>query len=167
MLTVVIGGAGVAVGSGWQGTVAYVNLGCYYIIGLPLGIVLGWVFHWGVSVIFSFLTQPTYSCGYRVWAHYLAFCHSSLLLMGPNMIFLKKIKLYMISHSLCHLLFYLFCFGIIHLRKEMISTKVCTTVYYFLVSLIFNHIFLLQIYIYIYYFLFYFCLRFFLVNFIC
>ncbi|KAF3445964.1 hypothetical protein FNV43_RR11141 [Rhamnella rubrinervis] len=45
--------SGVAVGSGWQGTVAYINLGCYYIIGLPLGIVLGWVFHWGVSGIWG------------------------------------------------------------------------------------------------------------------
>ncbi|KAJ7969901.1 Protein DETOXIFICATION [Quillaja saponaria] len=32
--------AGVAIGSGWQVTVAYVNLGCYYIFGLPLGILL-------------------------------------------------------------------------------------------------------------------------------
>uniref|UniRef100_A0A9I9CSB6 Protein DETOXIFICATION n=1 Tax=Cucumis melo TaxID=3656 RepID=A0A9I9CSB6_CUCME len=32
--------SGVAVGSGWQSYVAYINLGCYYIIGLPLGILL-------------------------------------------------------------------------------------------------------------------------------
>uniref|UniRef100_A0A9I9CSL9 Protein DETOXIFICATION n=1 Tax=Cucumis melo TaxID=3656 RepID=A0A9I9CSL9_CUCME len=30
--------SGVAVGSGWQSYVAYINLGCYYFIGLPLGI---------------------------------------------------------------------------------------------------------------------------------
>lgn len=41
---------GVAVGSGWQAWVAYINLGCYYIIGLPLGIVMGWVLHLGVAV---------------------------------------------------------------------------------------------------------------------
>ncbi|GFZ10246.1 MATE efflux family protein [Actinidia rufa] len=34
--------SGVAVGSGWQSKVAYINLGCYYLVGLPLGIVLGW-----------------------------------------------------------------------------------------------------------------------------
>ncbi|KAK1555569.1 hypothetical protein Q3G72_028315 [Acer saccharum] len=45
--------SGVAVGSGWQATVAYINLGCYYIIGLPLGIVMGWVFNLGVMGIWS------------------------------------------------------------------------------------------------------------------
>ncbi|OVA15275.1 Multi antimicrobial extrusion protein [Macleaya cordata] len=45
--------SGVAIGSGWQASVAYINLGCYYVIGLPLGIVLGWVFHFGVSGIWS------------------------------------------------------------------------------------------------------------------
>nr|AFW17284.1 putative multidrug and toxic compound extrusion protein 1 [Diospyros kaki]AMU19395.1 MATE3 protein [Diospyros kaki] len=33
--------SGVAIGSGWQAVVAYVNLGAYYIIGLPIGCVLG------------------------------------------------------------------------------------------------------------------------------
>ena len=31
---------GVAVGSGWQALVAYINLGCYYIFGVPLGCLL-------------------------------------------------------------------------------------------------------------------------------
>lgn len=44
---------GVAVGSGWQAMVAYVNIGCYYIIGLPLGFLMGWVFKLGVVVSFS------------------------------------------------------------------------------------------------------------------
>ena len=39
-----------AVGCGWQAWVAYINLGCYYIIGFPLGIVMGWVWHLGVAV---------------------------------------------------------------------------------------------------------------------
>lgn len=42
--------AGVAVGSGWQAKVAFVNLGCYYAVGVPLGVVLGWVFNLGVEV---------------------------------------------------------------------------------------------------------------------
>ncbi|KAL9270084.1 DETOXIFICATION 27-like protein [Drosera capensis] len=45
--------SGVAVGSGWQAWVAYINLGSYYIIGLPLGVIMGWVFHTGVSGIWG------------------------------------------------------------------------------------------------------------------
>lgn len=41
---------GVAVGSGWQQYVAYINLGCYYLVGVPLGAIMGWVFHQGVMV---------------------------------------------------------------------------------------------------------------------
>ncbi|OAY81413.1 Protein DETOXIFICATION 41 [Ananas comosus] len=33
--------SGVAIGSGWQAIVAYVNVGAYYLIGLPIGCVLG------------------------------------------------------------------------------------------------------------------------------
>ncbi|XP_065854417.1 protein DETOXIFICATION 24-like [Euphorbia lathyris] len=35
--------SGVAVGSGLQSMVAYVNLGCYYVIGIPIGVLLGYV----------------------------------------------------------------------------------------------------------------------------
>ncbi|KAI3859901.1 hypothetical protein MKX03_016536 [Papaver bracteatum] len=45
--------SGVAVGSGWQASVAYINISCYYIIGLPLGAALGWGFHLGVRGIWS------------------------------------------------------------------------------------------------------------------
>lgn len=34
---------GVAVGAGWQSVVAYVNITSYYLIGIPLGGVLGYV----------------------------------------------------------------------------------------------------------------------------
>uniref|UniRef100_J3MYB3 Protein DETOXIFICATION n=1 Tax=Oryza brachyantha TaxID=4533 RepID=J3MYB3_ORYBR len=30
--------SGVAIGSGWQAIVAYVNIGCYYFIGVPIGV---------------------------------------------------------------------------------------------------------------------------------
>ncbi|KAK4860412.1 hypothetical protein QYF36_023352 [Acer negundo] len=40
---------GVAVGAGWQATVAYINIGCYYIVGLPLGIFLGFTYDFGVE----------------------------------------------------------------------------------------------------------------------
>ncbi|XP_047178487.1 protein DETOXIFICATION 40-like [Vigna umbellata] len=36
--------SGVAVGCGWQTFVAYVNVGCYYGIGIPLGSVMGFYF---------------------------------------------------------------------------------------------------------------------------
>lgn len=55
---------GVAVGSGWQAKVAYINLGCYYIIGVPLGVVMGWLFNLGVTVccvwkITMYIIAPT------------------------------------------------------------------------------------------------------------
>ncbi|KAG2399993.1 Protein DETOXIFICATION 27 [Vigna angularis] len=34
--------SGVAVGSGRQAVVAYINIGSYYLVGIPLGILLGW-----------------------------------------------------------------------------------------------------------------------------
>ena len=42
--------AGVAIGSGWQALVAYVNIGSYYLIGVPFGVLLAWGFHYGVLV---------------------------------------------------------------------------------------------------------------------
>ncbi|KAK4769876.1 hypothetical protein SAY87_030408 [Trapa incisa] len=41
--------SGVAVGSGWQAVVAYVNIFTYYIIGLPIGCVLGFKTSLGVA----------------------------------------------------------------------------------------------------------------------
>ncbi|CAI9089889.1 OLC1v1024540C1 [Oldenlandia corymbosa var. corymbosa] len=43
--------SGVAIGSGWQAGVAYVNLATYYIIGLPVGCVLGFKTYLGVAGI--------------------------------------------------------------------------------------------------------------------
>ncbi|GMH15790.1 hypothetical protein Nepgr_017631 [Nepenthes gracilis] len=45
--------SGVAVGCGWQAFVAYVNVGCYYIIGVPLGVVLGFKFDLGAKGIWT------------------------------------------------------------------------------------------------------------------
>lgn len=42
---------GVAVGCGWQALVAYINIGCYYLIGLPLGVLLGFKFDYGIKVL--------------------------------------------------------------------------------------------------------------------
>ncbi|XWS41056.1 hypothetical protein CRYUN_Cryun17cG0048000 [Craigia yunnanensis] len=43
--------SGVATGSGWQAIVAYVNLATYYIIGLPIGCVLGFKTSLGIAGI--------------------------------------------------------------------------------------------------------------------
>ncbi|XP_009768477.1 protein DETOXIFICATION 40-like [Nicotiana tabacum] len=45
--------SGVAVGCGWQTFVAYVNVGCYYIVGVPLGALLGFHFKLGAKGIWS------------------------------------------------------------------------------------------------------------------
>ncbi|XP_057437800.1 protein DETOXIFICATION 21-like [Lotus japonicus] len=37
--------SGVSVGAGWQSVVACVNIGCYYFIGIPVGLVLGNLIH--------------------------------------------------------------------------------------------------------------------------
>ncbi|KAM0021738.1 putative multi antimicrobial extrusion protein [Helianthus debilis subsp. tardiflorus] len=57
-ITIVLNGvqpvlSGVAVGCGWQAYVAYVNVGCYYIVGIPLGFLLGFHFDLGVKGIWS------------------------------------------------------------------------------------------------------------------
>ncbi|CAN1246061.1 Protein DETOXIFICATION 21 [Linum grandiflorum] len=41
---VLSGKTGVAIGAGWQSIVVYVNIACYYLVGIPVGVVLGYVF---------------------------------------------------------------------------------------------------------------------------
>jgi MATE family multidrug resistance protein len=36
--------------------VAYVNIGSYYIIGIPMGILLGWLFNLGVLVRLAYIS---------------------------------------------------------------------------------------------------------------
>ncbi|KAF3327264.1 protein TRANSPARENT TESTA 12-like protein [Carex littledalei] len=43
--------SGVAVGAGWQSVVAYVNITCYYLVGIPLGALLGYGFKYRVEGI--------------------------------------------------------------------------------------------------------------------
>ncbi|XP_052117624.1 LOW QUALITY PROTEIN: protein DETOXIFICATION 29-like [Arachis duranensis] len=40
--------SGVAVGAGWQAILAYVNIACYYIFGIPLGLLLGFMLGWPI-----------------------------------------------------------------------------------------------------------------------
>ncbi|KAK3443204.1 hypothetical protein EUGRSUZ_B03290 [Eucalyptus grandis] len=51
--------SGVAVGAGWQATVAYVNIACYYLFGVPLGLTLGYKLNWGVKGIWCGMLTGT------------------------------------------------------------------------------------------------------------
>ncbi|EEF49069.1 protein DETOXIFICATION 35 [Ricinus communis] len=50
---------GVAIGSGWQALVAYINIGCYYIFGLPLGFFLGYKTKLGVAGLWGGMIAGT------------------------------------------------------------------------------------------------------------
>ncbi|KAK4386224.1 protein DETOXIFICATION 21 [Sesamum angolense] len=52
--------SGVAIGSGWQSTVAYVNIGSYYLIGVPIGILLGYVYNLRVQEFSILLTYSSF-----------------------------------------------------------------------------------------------------------
>ncbi|CAH1414932.1 unnamed protein product [Lactuca virosa] len=45
--------SGVAIGAGWQTTVAYMNFGSYFFFGIPLGLFLGFILDMGVKGIWS------------------------------------------------------------------------------------------------------------------
>ncbi|OVA11478.1 Multi antimicrobial extrusion protein [Macleaya cordata] len=63
-LTLILNGiqpvlSGVAVGCGWQKLVAYINVGCYYVVGIPLGVLLGFKFNLGAKGIWSGMISGT------------------------------------------------------------------------------------------------------------
>lgn len=45
--------SGVAVGCGWQSFVACVNVGCYYLVGIPCGVLLAFKFNLGAKGILA------------------------------------------------------------------------------------------------------------------
>lgn len=45
--------SGVAIGAGWQSLVAYINIGCYYLVGLPAGFLLGFKFNYGAMGVWG------------------------------------------------------------------------------------------------------------------
>ncbi|MCL7026117.1 hypothetical protein MKW94_001103 [Papaver nudicaule] len=45
--------SGMAVGAGWQGAVAYVNIATYYLIGFPIAIFMGFKLGWGLEGLWS------------------------------------------------------------------------------------------------------------------
>ncbi|KAL0754861.1 hypothetical protein Bca101_092529 [Brassica carinata] len=52
--------SGVAVGAGWQAVVAYVNIACYYLFGIPFGLLLGFKFEYGVMGIWWGMMTGTF-----------------------------------------------------------------------------------------------------------
>ncbi|ESR50515.1 hypothetical protein CICLE_v10032747mg [Citrus x clementina] len=52
--------SGVAVGAGWQSIVAYVNIACYYLIGIPIGVVLGYLTHLEVKGVWTGMLIGTF-----------------------------------------------------------------------------------------------------------
>jgi hypothetical protein len=59
--------SGTAAGCGWQKIGAYVNLGAYYVIGIPTAILLAFVYHIGGKVIscvyiYIFASFPLFFC---------------------------------------------------------------------------------------------------------
>ncbi|KAL3649794.1 Protein DETOXIFICATION 29 [Castilleja foliolosa] len=51
--------SGVAIGAGWQALVAYVNIACYYLFGIPLGLILGYAVNMGVKGIWYGMVAGT------------------------------------------------------------------------------------------------------------
>ncbi|XP_017969949.1 PREDICTED: protein DETOXIFICATION 29 [Theobroma cacao] len=51
--------SGMAIGAGWQAAVAYVNIACYYIFGVPLGLTLGYALDMGVKGIWYGMLSGT------------------------------------------------------------------------------------------------------------
>ncbi|CAI9266951.1 unnamed protein product [Lactuca saligna] len=63
--------SGVAIGAGWQAVIAYINIACYYIFGVPLGLTLGFVADWGVKGIWiGMLTGTVVQTVILVWICY-------------------------------------------------------------------------------------------------
>ncbi|XP_022719922.1 protein DETOXIFICATION 24-like [Durio zibethinus] len=63
--------SGIAVGAGLQTMVAYVNLGCYYVVGIPIGILLGYVVNLQVKGLWiglmSGVAMQSLILAYLVW----------------------------------------------------------------------------------------------------
>ncbi|KAH1105776.1 hypothetical protein J1N35_009544 [Gossypium stocksii] len=52
--------SGVAVGAGWQSIVAWVNIASYYLVGIPIGVVLGYVFKMEVKGVWVGMLLGTF-----------------------------------------------------------------------------------------------------------
>ncbi|KAL9688287.1 hypothetical protein QQ045_032707 [Rhodiola kirilowii] len=63
--------SGVAIGAGWQALVAYVNIACYYLLGIPIGLILGYKFDFGVEGIWiGMMSGTVVQTGVLIWLTY-------------------------------------------------------------------------------------------------
>ncbi|GKD48399.1 multi antimicrobial extrusion protein [Tanacetum coccineum] len=63
--------SGVAIGAGWQASIAKINIACYYIFGVPLGLLLGFVADWGILGIWvGMLTGTVVQTSILFWICY-------------------------------------------------------------------------------------------------
>ncbi|KAI3512806.1 hypothetical protein L1887_20125 [Cichorium endivia] len=63
--------SGVAIGAGWQAVIAYINITCYYVFGIPLGLALGFAANWGVKGIWiGMMTGTAVQTLVLVWICY-------------------------------------------------------------------------------------------------
>jgi Na+-driven multidrug efflux pump len=58
----------VAIGAGWQAVVAYVNIACYYLFGVPLGLIMGYKLDMGVKVS---LFSPSFQFSFNSYIYIL------------------------------------------------------------------------------------------------
>ncbi|KAL3511333.1 hypothetical protein ACH5RR_030734 [Cinchona calisaya] len=60
--------SGVAIGAGWQNMVACINAGCYFLLGVPLSILMGFKFDMGVKGIwYGMLVGLSLQAGSLLW----------------------------------------------------------------------------------------------------
>ncbi|CAM8912739.1 unnamed protein product [Rhodiola kirilowii] len=63
--------SGVAIGAGWQALVAYVNIACYYLLGIPSGLIFGYKFDFGVEGIWiGMMLGTVVQTGVLIWLTY-------------------------------------------------------------------------------------------------
>ncbi|XP_039841224.1 protein DETOXIFICATION 41-like [Panicum virgatum] len=66
--------SGAAIGSGWQTIVAYVNVGAYYLIGLPIGCILGYKTSLGAARKMLISSSPSLCSGNVVAFNHKGHC---------------------------------------------------------------------------------------------
>ncbi|XAR48099.1 hypothetical protein NMG60_11030812 [Bertholletia excelsa] len=77
--------SGVAIGAGWQAVVAYVNIACYYLFGVPLGLLLGYKLNMGVAGIWcGMLTGTVVQTIILFWMIYRTNWHKEASIAGQR-----------------------------------------------------------------------------------
>ncbi|KAG9138476.1 hypothetical protein Leryth_012757 [Lithospermum erythrorhizon] len=78
--------SGVAVGAGWQAYVVYVNIICYYVVGIPLGLILSYVLDMGIMGLFYGMTIGTMVQTFvLIWMMYKTDWNKEILIVEDRM----------------------------------------------------------------------------------